>query len=242
MEEKTNKNFKLLLRVIGAILGVLVIIGGIGFLVALYDDSSSSESVVKAAFVFNDFLRLGCVGMFAVSVTSAIYEFMSKSDTRISALIGAGSSVLGFVGCFLASMSGVILGVMGATSRSDLDDINAAATVGSIFALVSAVGVMISLIAIVVKRTGGFPKAMPYYGAYPQQGYPQQGYPQQNVPMQQGYPQQNVPMQQGYPQQNAPMQQGYPQQNTPLQQGYPQQPAQNGYNQDNNPQNGNMGM
>lgn len=237
MYEKTNNIFKLLLRIVASVAGIFAIIGGIGFMVMYSTDSSLTNEEMVTVYVFNDFLRFGCFAMFALSAISAFYEFVSKSDTRISALIGAGTSILGFVACFITSFSGLISAAFKATKQSDIDGINASIIVGGIFAIVSAVGAIVSLIAIIIKRIGGLPKAMPYYGAYPQQGYPQQ-----NVPMQQGYPQQNVPMQQGYPQQNAPMQQGYPQQNTPLQQGYPQQPAQNGYNQDNNPQSGNMGM
>lgn len=245
MNEKTNNFFKVLLRIVACVAGIFAIIGGIGFMVMYSTNSLLTSEEMVTVYVFNDFLRFGCFAMFALSAISAFYEFASKSDTRISALIGAGASILGFVACFITSFSGLVSAAFKATKQSDIDGINAAVIVGGIFAIVSAVGAIVSLIAIIVKRISRFPKAMPYYGAYPQQGYPQlntpmqQGYSQQNSPMQQqGYPQQNASMQQqGYPQQNAPMQQqGYSQQNAPVQ-GYPQQPDQNGNNQNNN-----MGM
>lgn len=216
MEDKMQSNFKLLLRALASIAGIFAIIGGIGFMVTFDCEKYLNDGI----YVFHDFMRFGSFAMFIILVIDAGFEIFFKSNTRISALIGAGCSVLGFVGCFISSFAGIYNIQSNETADYDsiVNSVNACKIIGGIFAIVSAVMTMVFLVALIVKRVVRLPK----YSAYPQPGYPQQVMPQQ------GYPQQNIP-QQGYPQQSAP-QPSYPQQ--------PVQPVQDSYSQNNN----NMGV
>lgn len=200
MNEQQVKNAKLALKLGAGLAALFALIGAIITLA-----SSSSSSAIKAFYPGNDMARFGAFGAFIFSALFMGVEFMIRSKEKAFALAMGISSVLGFIGCFLASISAMI----GATSKGAL-------TTGCIFILVEAVVVLACVVIMFVQPM--MANKAPYgYGQMPNQQYPGQQYPNQQYPNQQ-YPNQQMPNQQ-YPNQQIPPQQYPNQQNN----NYPQQ-------------------
>lgn len=225
MQEKQTTNLKTMLKALMAIAGVLSIIGGIILLAMvgkytsmsslMYGSSSDLTSMMSSftgIYSGQDLARFGAFALFIVSAVYASVEIFSGSSKKNMAIATAGSSVLGFVGCFLTSLSALYssaissaTGMMsgGGIYGGDSDKLMvqlirkmfAPWVVGGIFILVSAVLVIILVISTFIKPRPAYGYAagnqyMQPYQQYPNQQYPNQQYPGQQYPTSQQYPNQ----------------------------------------------------
>lgn len=211
MNEQQVKNLKLALKLTAGLAALFALIGAIITLASSSKMIGGGLNAAKAFFPGNDMARFGAFAAFIVSVLFMGVEFMIRSKEKVFGLTMGISSVLGFIGCFLAS----ITTVMGATSSSGA---RGAITTGCVFILIAAVVVLACVVVMFVQPMMAN-KAAYGYGQTPVQQYPGQPYPNQQIPNQQ-YPNQQTPVQQ-YPNQQMPNQQ-YPNQQIPPQQ-YPNQ-------------------
>lgn len=205
MNEQQIKKAKLVLKLAAGLAALFALIGAIITLAS----SGGSSNAAKAFYPGNDMARFGAFAAFIFSVLFMGGEFMIRSKEKVFGLAMGISSVLGFIGCFLAS----ITAIMNSTSSSGA---RGAMTTGCIFILIEAIVVLACVVVMFVQPM--MANRAPYgYGQAPMQQYPNQQYPNQQMPNQQ-YPNQQIPNQQ-YPNQQIPNQQYPGQQNN----NYPQQ-------------------
>lgn len=221
MQETQTNNLKLMLKVLMVLAGVLSIVGGIILLAMvgkltsisslMYGSSSDLTSMMSSftgIYSGQDLARFGAFALFIVSVIYAVVEVFSGSAKKNMALAAAGSSVLGFVGCFLTSITTLYNSVISVSSNMSSGNMYggnrdqlmlqlikrtfAPWVVGGIFTLVSAAVVITLVIATFIKPRPfyGYAAGNPYmqqpYPQYPNQPYPNQQYPGQQYPNQ-GY-------------------------------------------------------
>lgn len=227
MNEKQTKTLKLAIRVlivisvvfaiIGAI-GTLVIVGKISKLMNLMMSGQSSsvmqmqmlslEQSLPAIGPMIDFARFGAFGAFLLSLMYAFAEFPTKGKEKTLSLAAAGSSVLGFVGVFLMSLTAMSSSISSAAmgSLNILGSSSGTAAAATIFkkmlaplnvgSILILAGVVITLALVVMTFIKIQPKpaynyaGQPYANQYPNQPYGQPQYPQypQQAPAQ--YPNQ----------------------------------------------------
>lgn len=198
MNEKQVKNAKLTIKMATGLAALFALIGAI---ITLATMKKASE----AFYVGNDMARFGAFGVFILSALFMGGELIMRSKEKLFGIVMGIASALGFVGCFLASLSALISASKTATSEAG---VLGAMTTGCIFILISAV-VAIACVVIMIVQPMMANKAPYGYGQMPMQQYPGQQYPNQQYPNQQ-YPNQQIPNQQ-YPNQQMPNQQ-YPNQ------------------------------
>lgn len=228
MNEKQTKTLKLAIRVlivisvvfaiIGAI-GTLVIVGKISKLMNLMMSGQSSSvmqtqtlSLAKSLPAIGpmiDFARFGAFGAFLLSLMYAFVEFPTKGKEKTLSLAAAGSSVLGFVGVFLMSLTAMSSSISSAAMGSLdilLDILSSGTAVAALFkkmlaplnvgSILILAGVVITLALVVMTFIKIQPKpaynyaGQPYANQYTNQPYGQPQYPQypQQAPAQ--YPNQ----------------------------------------------------
>lgn len=209
MNEQQIKKAKLALKLAAGLAALFALIGAIITLASSGKMLEGSTKAMKAFYPGNDMARFGAFAAFIVSVLFMGVEFMIRSKEKVFGLAMGISSVLGFIGCFLASMTAV----MDATSQSGA---RGAIITGCVFILIAAIVVLACVVVMFVQPMTA--NRAPYgYGQapmqqYPNQQYPNQQYPNQQMPNQQ-YPNQQIPNQQ-MPNQQYPGQQNnnFPQQ------------------------------
>lgn len=230
MNEKQTKTLKLVIRVLIVISVVFAIIGAIGTLVIvgkiskfmnlMMSGQSSSvmqmqmlslEQSLPAIGPMIDFARFGAFGAFLLSLMYAFAEFPTKGKEKTLSLAAAGSSVLGFVGVFLMSLTAMSSSISSAAMGSldillDILDSSSGTAVAALFkkmlaplnvgSILILAGVVITLALVVMTFIKIQPKpaynyaGQPYANQYPNQPYGQPQYPQypQQAPAQ--YPNQ----------------------------------------------------
>lgn len=240
MNEKQTKTVRLGLKLLDAAACVLAVIGSIGVLAAIgkinrllmsaMSGSSSNELEAMSAmssltniYSFLDLARFGAFAAFLISAFYAVIEIAAKSSEKKLSIIAAASSALGFVGCFLTSitamydsiisssgLSSIMMSGMGSSSNTSalvtqlVKKMFGPMTVGGIFILIAAAAVIIFLTISVIKPKTAVNTYFNAAQAYPNQPYPNQQYPNQQYPNQQ-YPNSAYPAQQ-YPGQTYPTQ------------------------------------
>lgn len=212
MNEQQVKNVKLALKLAAGLSALFALIGAIITLASSSKMLEGSSNAVKAFYPGNDMARFGAFAAFICSVLFVVIEVMIRSKEKAFAFVMGISSVLGFIGCFLSSVTAL----MEATSASGA---RGAMTTGCVFILIAAVVVLACVVVMLVQPM--MANKAPYgYGQMPMQQYPNQQMPNQQYPGQ-PYPNQQYPNQ-PYPNQQIPNQQ-YPNQQMPNQQTPPQQ-------------------
>lgn len=214
MNEKQLKNIKMILKCMMVLAGLFAIIGAIVVLAnvgkinsamsaAMFGSSNAAySSLTPSSFTVldpaSDIARFGIFAAFVVSCIFAAIEYFSGSPKKNFSFIIAGSSVLGFVGCFLTSVSPMnklltasfSSGLSSSMSIQLIKDALAPWIVGGIFILISAVAVigLVGATFIKPKPAFGYAAGNPNM-QYPNQQYPNQQFPNQQIPNQQ-YPNQ----------------------------------------------------
>ena len=237
MNEKQTNMFRLILKVLGAAAGLFALIGSIGLLASLgkltgtfsslaSSGSSSSLSSLSALtsqkdiYPMLDLARFGGFAVFLVAVIYMTVEFIGQSRGKKFSMLMAASSLLGFIGCFLSSISTMYSSAMSAvTSMAGsilsggssetmvlqlLNKMFVPMKVGAVFILISSALVIIFVIVSMIKPKSAKGYTMAGYGQaaqpYAAQQYPNQPYPNQQYPNQpylnQQYPYQAFPGQQ----------------------------------------------
>ncbi len=215
MNEKQTNVVRLGLKALTAAACVFALIGSIGLLASIvkltkylsvagtgsssrYPNSLSTLPTATNLYTYLDLARFGAFAVFLILLFYAAIELITHSRKKTLSIIMAASSVLGFVGCFLTSMTAMynsaissfsqIIGYGYSSSNSDklmsqiINKMFTPMTVGGIFILISSAAVIIFLTAELIKAKmatntyGGGPQA------YPNQQYPNQQYPNQQYP------------------------------------------------------------
>lgn len=217
MNEKQTNIVRLGLKALTAVACVFAMIGSIGLLasigkltnylsVAGTSGSSSSYAALSTLptltdiYTFLDLARFGAFAIFLMLLLYAAIEFITRSRQKTLSMIMAASSLLGFVGCFLTSLtamydsamssSSLLIGFSGSNSDKIMSQIInkmfAPMTVGGIFILITSAAVIVLLAATFIKAK------MATSVTYRNQQYRNQQYPNQQYPNQQ-YPNQQYP-------------------------------------------------
>lgn len=212
MNEKQTNIVRLGLKVLAAAACVFALIGSVGLLVSIgkltkflragaTDSGSSSLSSLSAMstatniYPFLDLARFGAFAAFLILLLYAAIELITHSHKKTLSIIMVASSVLGFIGCFLTSMTAMynsamssfsqIIGIGFSGNNSDelmsriINKMYAPMTVGGIFILISAVAAIIFLTLELIKAKTEMNSYIDVPQAYPNQQYPNQQYPGQ---------------------------------------------------------------
>ena len=176
-------------------------------------------SAVNTVFVFLDFGRFGAFALCILSIIDLAFNFPTDKNKRLFALVGTGTSFLGFAGVFLTSVSSLfntavsmisnISGYIGADEDAIAAAMFAPWTVGCIFFMVAVAGLAVSIVMSYVSFAPKAPKVANVANPYGQPVAPVQQTVPQPVPVQQVVPQ-PTPVQQVAPQ-PTPVQQTVPQ-------------------------------
>lgn len=208
MNEKQANLARVMFKAAAAVAGVFAMIGSIGFLVLLGKmtkmlkmlliggsstlDTMSAATVAKDFYPFHDLARFGGFAMFIIALIYVAIEFIGKASEKKYSLGMAACTLLGFVGCFLTSVSAFYRSIMSsvtsmtvssmmyggdseAAARMLMNRMFAPMRVGGIFILVSAALVIVCVAAAFIK-----PMLARGYSAAPQ--YPGQQYANQQYP------------------------------------------------------------